>query len=358
MKFVFVLKNLSGGGAEKAIIKTINLLMAGGHECILVMLESTSLYEIGQKIPVELLYGGKGFGRGWLAKRILAFKLKSLLNRLKPNVVISTLPFADEVTALSQPENHWCRVANNLSVEINQLSFSNEKKALRRLRRYQKIYGTRPLIAVSQGVADDLRHGMISSKSRIEVIHNPFNQTSLISKSQELIDTPTVKPFILYVGRFAPQKRPDLLLDAFLQIDERFDLIMLTPAHEDLLKMIKDRGLDFRVHVMGFQKNPYAWMARANLLVLTSDREGLPNVLIEALLCGTPVVSTDCPSGPAEVLGDICPQSLVPCGDLDRLIHTIRRVLEQSDRCVDYDLSKFDERHALAAYERLLSMKG
>jgi glycosyltransferase involved in cell wall biosynthesis len=91
--------------------------------------------------------------------------------------------------------------------------------------------------------------------------------------------------------------------------------------------MLAERGLTRSVAVAGFQANPYPWMRAAELLVLSSDREGMPNVLVEALACGTRVVSTDCPSGPREVLRGSLARGLVPPGDPQALANALRAAL-------------------------------
>lgn len=354
MRLAFVLTNLSGGGAEKAILKTVQLLSKAGHQCKLFLLESQFAHQASSDLSICILNNKKSVGKGWLSRRLLAFSLRSKIQQFNPDIVISTLPFADEVTALSRVNNHWCRIANTLSVEIENLAKNNQSKARRRLLRYQRIYGTRKLIAVSQGVALDLKH-KLNIQSHIEVIPNPFNKIQILEKANNNSHVKLDKPFILYVGRFSPQKRHDLLLDAFLKVPDQFDLVMLTPPDSMLQEMIDSRNLTQRVHVMGFQENPYAWMSKAELLVLTSDREGLPNVLIESLLCGTPVVSTDCPSGPREILADITPGSLVPCSDLPALISAINHQLSRQDKPLSVDLTRYDQNKTLEAYERLIT---
>jgi glycosyltransferase involved in cell wall biosynthesis len=119
--------------------------------------------------------------------------------------------------------------------------------------------------------------------------------------------------------------------------------------------MIDSRGLTDRVQIIGFQFNPYSWMANAKILVLCSDYEGLPNVLIESLVCGTPVISTDCPSGPRQILGDALPSSLVPCGNSVELAARICSFLVHPPSIGNIDLSVYNYEHTVAAYENIAS---
>ena len=163
-------------------------------------------------------------------------------------------------------------------------------------------------------------------------------------------------PYILHVGRYAAQKRHDLLLAAFAQADLPQQLVLLTPPDAGLAALVAQHGLERRVASANFQANPYPWMAGAELLVLCSDHEGLPNVLIEALACGTRVVSTDCPSGPREILVGELAQGLVPCGDAAALAAAMRAMLaapRPGVGAVAAALSPYDAERALDAWENL-----
>jgi glycosyltransferase involved in cell wall biosynthesis len=268
--------------------------------------------------------------------------------------VISTLPFADEVAALASLPRLWHRIANTLTAEIARLEAS-PAKAERRRARYRRLYGRANLVAVSQGVADDLRHRLGLAHANVERVYNPFDFERLRRLAGEPAAGLPDGPYVLHVGRFAPQKRHDLLLEAWKRAARPEKLVLLAHPDSRLDALIRAHNLDGRVIVAGFQPNPYPWIKRARLLVLCSDHEGMPNVLVEALACGTPVVSTDCPSGPREILAGPLARWLVPCGDAARLAEAIGSALRDPPSVEDVDLSRFDAQTVVAQLEALPS---
>ena len=350
MRFAFVLPNLSGGGAEKAVVKTALALVQRNHQAGLFLLSNRNSYDVSPLINIYLI--ANKLQRSWLGKRFLAFRLRRSLLHFQPDIVISTLPFADEVTSLTNSPNHWCRIANTLSAEIKNIEAISVYKASRRFRKYKKIYGKKPLIAVSNGVAADLR-GYFGVTSRIETVFNPFDFDFIREACRDPQFIPPSYEYVIHVARFSPQKRHDILLDAWTKIPCGPRLLLLTESSPSLEAMINSRGLTDRVQIIGFQSNPYSWMANAKLLVLCSDYEGLPNVLIESLICGTPVISTDCPSGPSQILADVLPQSLVACGNSDELAARIRSFLLRSPSIENIDLSAYASECTAEAYEKI-----
>jgi glycosyltransferase involved in cell wall biosynthesis len=350
MRFAFVLPNLNGGGAEKAVLKTSTALAKRGHEVYLFLLEERAKYQVDPCIRVDVVSDKRRHGC-W-GKRSLATLLHRKVSVLGPDLLVSTLPFADEVTALAGLRKHWCRIANTLSGEISSLRQLSFLKSVRRRLRYQRLYGSRPLIAVSNGVAVDLEH-CLGIESRVVTIYNPFDFGAIRAAATEPLHRSNPTDYVLHVARFSTQKRHDLLLDAWAMVPEGVDLIMLADPTPELENLIAQRALAGRVHIAGFQKNPYQWMSRARLVVLCSDYEGMPNVLIESLICGTPVVSTDCPSGPREILGRYLPSALVPCGDARALADRICDFLATPRSVSKVDLSAYTIDRTVAAYEML-----
>ena len=357
MRIGFILTNLAGGGAEKAVLNLAAALLARGHRVEVILLERIAAHALPAAIGAHALTReGTPVGKGWLGKRLAARRLSRLLARLARDdpfdLVVSTLPFADEVAILADLPRHWCRIANTLSAEVARLAARDSPKAARRMARYRRLYGSRPLIAVSEGVGEDLRGAIGLAHARVEVIPNPFDFAALRARAAEPADLPR-GPYVIHVGRFSGQKRHDVLLDAFARLRTPHRLVLLAGPEPALSRMIADRGLGDRVIVAGFKENPYPWIAAADLLALASDHEGLPNVIIEALSLGVPVVSTDCPSGPREILGEALREYLVPVGDATALAAAMERALANPPDVSKVELSRYATPRVVAAYERL-----
>jgi glycosyltransferase involved in cell wall biosynthesis len=194
------------------------------------------------------------------------------------------------------------------------------------------LFLSQRIVCVSKGVADDLAQRFPGVQERLRVIYNPVitPDTRLRAKSP-LVDCPVPvgQPWLLYVGRLVSAKGLDLLLASFRRLaadDPALHLVLLGegPLEAWVREQATAAGLAERVHLPGFQENPLPWMRQASAVVLPSRHEGLPNVLIEALYCGALVIATDCPSGPAEILGQGRFGRLVPIEDVPALTDGLR----------------------------------
>lgn len=178
------------------------------------------------------------------------------------------------------------------------------------------------IITVSEGIAAELRTTGWLRPQSVQTIYNPFQLERIRELAQETVADLPEEPFMIHVGRFTRQKRHDILFDALRRMPEAPPLVLLCNRPEKVRRLARKYGVESRILTPGFQHNPYAWIARASLMLLSSDYEGLPTVLIEALACGTPVVSTDCPYGPREILGEELAAYLVPRRDPQALATT------------------------------------
>lgn len=356
MRILFVIANLEGGGAQRAILNVAKGLAARGHEAHVALLEHRIDYPVPDTIEVHAIRApGERLVGGWFGKWRAAAKLRRLHRKLTKDapfdITLSSLPFTDEVVKRAGLPRVWFRIANNLSAEIAALG--NPRRAARRRARYRRIYDGERLIAVSKGVADDLREGLGLRRADIVTIYNPFDFGEIRAQADVPEPDLPAEPYLVHAGRFQRQKRHDVLLDAFKASGLPHRLVLLTAPSPELSALIASCGLEARVTVAGFRNNPFPWYAKAEAMVLSSDREGMPNVLVEALACGTPVVSTDCPSGPAEVLTGEMRRWLVPCGDAAQLAARMREVVELKPAIESSLLARFSKDAALDAVEAL-----
>ncbi len=215
-------------------------------------------------------------------------------------------------------------------------------------------------VAVSNGVADDLALTAGLPRERIITVYNPIVSAKLLERAKMPLnhawlgsDSP---PVILGVGSLNEKKDFPTLLRAFERVREQRAVRLLIlgegEEHVSLTRLAEELGVADDVSLPGFAVNPYAYMARAAVFVLSSIYEGLPTVLIEALACGCPAVSTDCPSGPAEILQSGCYGPLVAVGDDRALAQAILGVLENPPnpewlrrRAAEFSVERGSERY-------------
>ncbi|MEE8450607.1 MAG: glycosyltransferase [Thermoguttaceae bacterium] len=193
------------------------------------------------------------------------------------------------------------------------------------------------IIAVSGGVADELAAATRIPREQIQVIYNPVMRPQLRERMREPVNHPWFPPdgtpVLLGAGRLRPQKDFPTLIRAFAQVRRTHParLVILGEGTQRrmLETLVRQLGVEAHVSMPGFVDNPYAYMARASLFILSSNFEGLPGALIEAMCCGAPVIATDCPGGPREILCDGQYGQLIPTGDVDAMAGAIRKALDE-----------------------------
>lgn len=226
-------------------------------------------------------------------------------------------------------------------------------------------------VAVSGGVRRDLMETYRLPVERISVIYNGSDVKRIRELADEPLAAETVRQMqqndgfaLINVGRLAPPKSHQVLLRAFQKVREqrrgRLYLVGQGELHEELKALVAELGLVEDVRFLGWQKNPFNIMKRCDLFVLSSSAEAFPNVLVEAMALGLPIVSTDCPTGPREALADGTYGDLVPMQDVDALAAAILRMLDDKTRRSEFaKLSReraesFNVSSMVAGYEELL----
>ncbi len=257
----------------------------------------------------------------------------------------------------------FIRLGTNLSAALERKdAFSRWLRVAPMRRLYPLVTG---VVAVSEGVKTDTQRVTGLPASRIHVIRNPVITARLAVQAAEPVPHPWLAeklvPVIVGMGRLTRQKGFPTLIAAFaqLQAERHTRLIILGEGkdREALTAQIEAAGLADRVLLAGFQSNPYAWLARADLFVLSSAWEGSPNALTEALALGVPSVSTDCPSGPSEILAQGRYGPLVPVGDADALAAAMRSTLN-APLPAEALRAAVDEYRATTSARRYLELMG
>ena len=280
--------------------------------------------------------------------------LKRLFRRLPPLVDYFRTTHPDAVFAADPSYNSlsvWARRLSGLkaAVVISERNQASSQAAVKGPWQDHRLHPALrhaylkadAIVAVSDGVADDLAAYADIPRQRITTVYNPVVGPDITAKAREPLEhpwfAPGEPPVVLGVGRLDPQKDFGTLIRAFahLRARRRARLIILGAGDPRMhgyaggLKSLPGGlGIAEDVAMPGFVDNPYAFMARAAVFVLSSTYEGLPGVLIQALACGCPVVSTDCPSGPREILDHGRFGPLVPVGDDAALARAIEQVLD------------------------------
>jgi glycosyltransferase involved in cell wall biosynthesis len=332
MHLAIYVPSLRGGGAERAMVTLANGMAERGLrvDLVLASAEGPYLKEVAPGVRVVSL-----------GARRVSSSLPGLvryLRRERPQTILSVLNHANVIAVLAKMlsgVNTRLLVSerNNLSLSETAPQSWRAKTVLPLMRwAYPKADG---IVAVSNGVADDLAQALTLPRERISVVYNPVVTQELLDKALAPLEHPWLEhskpPVILAVGRLTKQKDLPSLIRAFAKVRSQLDCRLVILGEGELRlqleTLIQELGIQDSVQLPGFADNPFAWMSRVSLFVLSSAWEGLPNALIQAMACGAAVVSTDCPSGPAEILERGKWGALVPVGDVDALADSMLETL-------------------------------
>lgn len=333
---------IDGGGIGTAMLNLAQGLVEGGARVDLLL---TAAPKDGRQVPdgVAVHVLGPRTRRAFGAAR-------KYLRDTRPDMVISARNTMHLLMAgaLKAEGKHGCRhVWTFHTHRSTELSRAGRKDRLVDWLAVRAIGRADRLVAVSRGVADDIERGAGLAPGTVETIPNAAWDPSYLERAAEPCPHPWLEdggpPVILGIGRLVPQKDFPTLLRAFAGLDIPARLAILGEGRDRAMleALVAELGLDGTVVLPGQVANIFAWLARADLFVLSSRWEGFGMVLVEALGCGTPVVSTDCPSGPADILENGRLGTLVPIGDPAAMTRAIaetlaRPRLTQPDAALDY----------------------
>ncbi|HZO17586.1 MAG TPA: glycosyltransferase [Gemmatimonadaceae bacterium] len=326
--------SLVGGGAERMMVNLADGFAARGLNVDLVLVKATGPYlaEVPSTVRIVEL------GSSRVSTSLPA--LVRYLRRARPVALLSTLNHANVLAVVA---GYVAGVKTRVVVrQANTLSQSAgaARKLVSRLMPMlvRRFYAwADEIVAVSDGVAEDLTRVASLPAERIRVIPNPVVMPSLTTLAREPVTHSWFStgdaPVVLGVGRLTKQKDFGTLCRAMAMVRQRRPVrLVILGEGEDrpaLERLVAELGIADSVALPGFVANPFAYMSKASLFVLSSAWEGLPGALIQAMACGTPVVATDCESGPREILQDGRFGRIVPVGDPRAMADAIDAALSE-----------------------------
>jgi len=297
-RVVFLIDNLKGGGAEKAIKIIVEGLQEKGLDPIVILIEDQKDYALNDEIEIYALKN-KISQYNFLG---LYFKLVKLLKKLNPDIVYATNTKAQILSLMTKPFFKTQRIINiqvdlTKQYENRQYIFSFYNKLLKCADGYSFI---------SKGIYENLKDKIPEKQNMF--IPNPidFNEIDKL-KVENLEDEYKFifeKKVFITIGRLTQQKGQWDLLKAFSLLNDDAHLVILGAGEKEkeLKELAREYNIDNKVFFLGFQKNPFKFLYRADIFVLSSLWEGFGNVIVEAMRCELPIISTDCPSGPREII--------------------------------------------------------
>ena len=301
-----------GGGAEKVSVQLANGMAREGHEVVVVVVNDQGPMKelLATKISVISLSVRK------VSKSII--KLAKLLKCTEYDLLISHMTHiniaAILASAIAGKTRQLCIVEHNMMQQNFRIQRAKSVRlAYLSTKLLYKLCPT--IIAVSEGVKNGVVRFAGVNKNSVKVIYNPVVDFEILadaqrdcSRGRSHIFMDGEEPVILGIGSLTEQKNFSLLIDAVIKLNNIFPVKCIILGEGPLRQALQDKidkaGFNERIHLEGYVKNPLTYLYQSDIFVLSSSWEGLPTVLIEALATGVKVVSTDCDSGPREILQD------------------------------------------------------
>ncbi len=320
--------SLNRGGAERftsTLVQHLDRARVGPRLCLM---RDDIGYPLGEDVALDVLdYRGIRH----LPRTVL--RLRRLIDRVRPDVLLSNLHATNVVCGLalrgSMHQPAWvARVGSNPAKADGVLGSFLARRLYPRADRV--AVNARALVAAVE------RH-YPGTEGRISVLPNPTDFDAIDRRAEEppARVRPEAGPLIIAVGRVRPEKRYDLMIDAVERVRKRHPATLWIcgdgPRLQAIRMLVRRRGLEGSVRLLDYCSNPYALLRQADLFLLTSDFEGLPNALIEAQGLGLPAVSTRCEFGPEEIIEDGRTGLLAPVGDAEALAEAISEILADTE---------------------------
>lgn len=363
MKVLIVVQTLSRGGAERAA-GNVSQILARSHQVSVITFHNGITYEYsGDLFALDLPYNAK-VGLGEKAYRFYKklTHFRRVFHRVQPDVVLSFTEGPSLIALLGKWMGLKAKYITNTQAHILPCYHGLYRLIYFALIRF--LYRRADCVtALSSGVRDELVEHFNIPRDLTQVIYNPIDCQMVERQSYDPLEGSLFArgvPVFLSVGRLVAQKNPLLLVRAFHRVRKKVnaELVLIGSGYleAELRVLVEQLGMTECIHFLGWQENPFRFMRRAHALVLSSVFEGFGNVLVEAMASDCPVIATDCPFGPAEVLGGGEYGLLVKVNDEEQLASAMLRVLEDDAlrhslivrgraRARDFDLQVISKRY-------------
>jgi glycosyltransferase involved in cell wall biosynthesis len=367
-RVAFLLHNIDSGGVERVAINLLKELVKYPISIDLVLFEKKGNF-LNETPPEVRIVDLSGASSGRLRK---IFPLVKYFRQEKPSVLVSKLVQFNVIAIvakfLSLIPLHVLLVEHLSFDSLENEIKDDPKEKIGLLNQLRKIFYPKANVvaAVSQGLAQALERDLSMKAGTFKVLYNPVIDENLVTKSQLPVEHPWFEsgqpPVFLAAGRLAPQKDFLTLIKAFAIFRQKYTarLVILGEGTErqTLEAEISRLNLEADVSLLGFTNNPYAYMSKASVFILSSRFEALPTVLIEALACGCQVIATDCPYGPNEILVNGKYGKLVNIGNTHELADAMAETINSP---IDSQLLKlraydFNTKNAVVEYLKAMNL--
>jgi len=299
-KIVILINSLESGGAERVVINLLNDFV-NRYDCYLILIHQNIFYTLDSRVKILNLNEQKNLSgiKKFLRLPILAYKLSKLIKEYKFDQVISFLSRSNYINILSNILIKHKTIINERAMPSLQYEYGINGKINKIL---IKILYPRASLCLSNSYGNmmDLKNNF--NVVKIEYIHNLFNIETIEKLSKKDIEFQKKRFTFVTVGRLDSGKNHKLLIEAVKDFNADLWIIGDGELKEGLQKYINELNLNDKVYLLGKKENPFSFLSKADCFVFSSNYEGFPNVLVEALACGLPIISTDCQSGPREIL--------------------------------------------------------
>lgn len=371
-KIVFLINSLESGGAERVVSNLLNDFV-DRYDCYLILIHNNIFYSLDDRVKVIYLDEKKELSgiMKLLRLPILSYKLSNIIKENRFEKIVSFLTRANYINILSNIFSKHKTIINERAMPSLQYEYGINGKINKIL--IKTLYPRACLcLSNSYGNMMDLKNSF--NVVKIEYIHNLFDIETIEELSKKDIEFQKKRFTFVTVGRLDSGKNHKLIIEAVKDFNADLWIIGDGELKEELQKYINELNLNDKVYLLGKKENPFSFLSKADCFVFSSNYEGFPNVLVEALACGLPIISTDCQSGPREILAPTSNISfqlkdkiefaeygiLVPIKNVEKLKEAMNLLINDKNLRKDYgEKGNFRANHfrikkIIKQYERIL----